>query len=145
MLNFPVIIKTVIDRMSQCHAGVKSWMAPHNLLLSESKTDVIVISAVRNHKHVQPPVDTYSFDDNRTEPSGDKIYIINAMRAQYMWQSVANRCDKTSRDGVAGSQPRLCSGEYVIYFWETLKQCNAISKRICAGECFPWPVYIILN
>ena len=51
MFNFPVI------SITRCTVDVKSWIASHNLLLNESKTDVVVISAVHNHKHVQPPVD----------------------------------------------------------------------------------------
>ena len=43
--------------ISQFIADVKSRMASHDLLLNESKNVVVVISAVHNHKHVQPRVD----------------------------------------------------------------------------------------
>ena len=33
------------DRISLCTADVKTWMASHNLLLNEQKTEVVVIAA----------------------------------------------------------------------------------------------------
>ena len=54
-LGQPMHITTATDHhISPCAADVNSWMAPQNLILNESETEFVDISAVHNHKHVQP-------------------------------------------------------------------------------------------
>ena len=43
------------NRIALCTADVKTWMASHNLLLNEQKTEVVVIAA-RNRSRVHRPV-----------------------------------------------------------------------------------------
>ena len=62
MSNSPVTSKfpqqLLHDRISLCAADVKTWMASHNLLLNEQKTEVVVIAA-RNRSRVHNTVALY--------------------------------------------------------------------------------------
>ena len=53
----PVHAASAIDCILRCNADVKPWMVSHNLLLNESKTEAIIITAAHNRKWVQPSVD----------------------------------------------------------------------------------------
>ena len=52
--NFPQRLAAT-NRIAMCTADVKTWMASHNLLLNEQKTEVVVIAAP-NRSRVHRPV-----------------------------------------------------------------------------------------
>ena len=51
----PVPVTAASNRIALCTADVKTWMASHNSLLNEQKTEVVVIAAP-NRSRVHRPV-----------------------------------------------------------------------------------------